>query len=503
MAERYSKNFATPEEAISVLGRAIYQNEQIIKSSKVGSANFKKATAALAAARKEFAAAQKAIDAKKLAEKQAADKAKTAKSTAAAKDQYEREVALGNTPTPRYGADGSSLVPGTAAYFAGSTKKPAPKDTQPKDVYTGTGTKDKPLELNGKVFTGSYKGKEYKNGVLVKTEAPAGDAAAQAAAAAKAKAEAQAAADKAKSEEEAKAQKTLWVSYLRTTFASLEDKTQKAQIDALFDKAIKQGWDEATFMEALKGTGWWQNTVPSLRQFFVESNDPRNKATFAEKVSNNITAISAKLEALGIAPRSVDPATGKVIDNSELMKGIALEAVKNNWTDDELENYLSTKSEIIFTGGGTLGSYLDRVNQTAYLYGVSLDNNMKNAINTSLLDPLDGRDVQYWLNSVKQMAYDAPENKPFLASLQAGRSLYEVTNSYRNQMANLLELDGTAITWNDLMGKVIDKETGNARTFADFTKQLKSDPLWQYTRNAKETYSNMALDVAKMFGFQG
>jgi hypothetical protein len=27
--------------------------------------------------------------------------------------------------------------------------------------------------------------------------------------------------------------------------------------------------------------------------------------------------------------------------------------------------------------------------------------------------------------------------------------------------------------------------------------------LWQYTRNAKETYSNTALDIAKMFGFVG
>jgi hypothetical protein len=70
-------------------------------------------------------------------------------------------------------------------------------------------------------------------------------------------------------------------------------------------------------------------------------------------------------------------------------------------------------------------------------------------------------------------------------------------------MANLLEVDSTAITWNDLMGKVVDNTTGNARTFADFTKQLKSDPLWQYTRNAKETYSNTALDIAKMFGFMG
>lgn len=508
MAERYSKDFATAQEAVSFFGRAIYQNEQIIKSSKPGSDKFKNATKGLAAAKKELEAAQKAIQAKNAADKAKSDKAKLSKSAAAAKEQYERDIALGKTPVPRYGADGSSLVPGTQKYFEGSTTKPKITDTKDKNVYTGSGTKDKPLELNGKVFTGSYKGKEYKNGILVKAEvetdaAKAAAAAAAKAAADKAKADAEAKAKAEADEEEKKAQKTMWVSWLRTTFSSLEDKTQKAQVDALFDKAIKQGWDEATFMEALKGTGWWQNTLPSLRQFFIESNDPRNKATFAEKIGNNITSISAKLEALGVQPRSVDPATGKVIDNTELIKGIALESVKNNWTDDELENYLSTKSEIIFTGGGTLGSYLERVNQTAYLYGISLDNNMKNAINTSLLDPLDGRDVQYWLNSVKQMAYDAPENKPFLASLQAGRSLYEVTNSYRNQMANLLELDGTAITWNDLMGKVIDKETGNARTFADFTKSLKADPLWQYTRNAKETYSNMALDVAKMFGFQG
>jgi hypothetical protein len=137
------------------------------------------------------------------------------------------------------------------------------------------------------------------------------------------------------------------------------------------------------------------------------------------------------------------------------------------------------------------------------MYGVKLDANMEKAINTSLLDPLDGRDFNYWTNSMKQMAIDAPENKPFAESLKAGRSLYEVTTSYRNQMANLLEVDSAAITWDDLMAKVVDKTSGNARTFADFTKALKQDPLWQYTRNAKETYSGMALDLAKMFGFAG
>lgn len=297
--------------------------------------------------------------------------------------------------------------------------------------------------------------------------------------------------------------KDLWVSYLKTTFLSLEDKEQKAEIDLLIKRAKDEKWNEDTFMDALEGTKWWKETYPSLRQFFLDSHDPRKAATFAEKVSNTMNTMLGKLEKLGVTVRQIDPATGQVIDNTDFVKGIALKSIENNWDDDELGQYLATQSSIIFSGGGTLGSFYDRIAQQAYLYGVPLDETMKKQINISLLDPLDGRDANYWIKTVKDMAYDAPENKPFLESLKTGRNLYEVTNSYRQQMANLLEVDSTAITWKDLMGKVVDNTTGNARTFADFTKQLKSDPLWQYTRNAKETYSNTALDIAKMFGFMG
>lgn len=44
---RYSKEFETPEEAVRVIGTAIYQNEQIIKSANPSSPQFKKAKTAL------------------------------------------------------------------------------------------------------------------------------------------------------------------------------------------------------------------------------------------------------------------------------------------------------------------------------------------------------------------------------------------------------------------------------------------------------------------------
>lgn len=480
MAEtnRFAGQPETPDQALVRLGRAIYQNEQIIKSANPNSAEFKKAKAALETLRKQFDDANAKANAGRAATKKAAaDKAK-----AKAQEELARAEALGDEAKAKAARDRITKAE-QDALAAGEKEKqdaankdsdgdgiPDVKDNLPNypnpDQKAGTGTTAKP-----KVTTAST-AKPGAGGTGDTGAAGGTD------------------------------DKQLWISYFRTTFASLEDKAQKAELDRLFDTAKKGKWNEKTFMEALKNTGWWQATLPSLRQFLLESKDPRNASMFAEKVKNNIDSITAKLEALGIGQK-IDPLTGRAIDNTDFIKGIALKAIENNWTDSQLENYLSTRGDVLFTGGGTIGSYYDRVKQTAYLYGITLDDNMKKAINTSLLDPLDGRDVNYWLNSVKEMSYDAPQYKPFADALKAGRSLYEVTSSYRNQMASLLEVDSTAISWDDLMGKVVDKTTGNARTFADFTKALKQDPLWQYTKNAKETYSNMALDLAKMFGFAG
>jgi hypothetical protein len=294
--------------------------------------------------------------------------------------------------------------------------------------------------------------------------------------------------------------KTAWVGYLESTFKTLP-KEYKSQIDKLLTTAKAENWQEGTFTDALKQTKWWQETLPSLRAFFMETHDPRNAATFAEKMSIQTATVAASLEKLGIRAQQVDPVTGKVVDNNKTIQGIALEAVKNGWTEVQTLQHLGDNAQLLFTGGGIIGSSVDNIKKQALNYGITIDNNYLDTIQRSLLDPTDGRDTQYYLNEMKAQAMDL--YKPFASSIKEGRSLYEVTNSYRNQMATLLEVDSTNLTWKDLMSKVVDPTTGNARTFADFNKQVKQDPLWQYTKNAKETYSNTALDLMKQFGFMG
>jgi hypothetical protein len=472
----YRPDTPTNAEQLRQQYMGLDQIKKQLSRAKVGSPEYKKALAAKKATEKRIEELEKADKAERSTianEKAAKERAKLKEDLQRAEDYgtpaevTKAKTALedfdGKNPFVssdgnaqlRYGPKGESLVPGTTAYESGSTVRPTVTSSKTSGTTSSTtsGTTTKP--------SGS--------GSSSKTP-------------------------------EADKIKTAWVGYLDATFKTLP-KEYKGQIDKLLATAKAENWQEGTFTEALKQTKWWQETLPSLRAFFIETHDPRNAGTFAESLNINTANVAASLEKLGIRAQQVDPVTGKVVDNAKTIQGIAMEAMKNGWTDVQIQQHLGDNAQLLFTGGGIIGSSVDNIKKQALNYGISIDNNYLDTIQRSLLDPTDGRDTQYYLNEMKAQAMDL--YKPFASSIKEGRSLYEVTNSYRNQMATLLEVDSTNLTWKDLMAKVVDPTTGNARTFADFNKQVKQDPLWQYTKNAKETYSNTALDLMKQFGFMG
>ena len=368
-----------------------------------------------------------------------------------------------------------------------STAVETPKDETGKDekvTYKGDGTTDKPLTADGKPFTGTKDSKQYKDGVIV-TPAPTKPAPTKPTPTVPTPVD---------------DTKTAYISALREVIKSLP-KADNLEVTKLLDQAAKSGMQETAFMTELAKTNWWQSSLPSLQAYFIESHDPRNAGTFAQKLQTQTDAISAKLESLGITATQVDPITGKFYDNTKVIQGIASMAMMNGWNDNQLNQHLAETAQLHFTGGGTIGSTVDNIKLNAMKYGITIDDNYLNQIQFSLLDPNDGRDSQYYINEMKNQAMDL--YKPFADQVAKGRTLYEVTNNYRTKMATLLETNEANVSWKDLMGKVIDPLTGNARMESDFIKQVKKDPLWQYTKNAKETYSNTALDLMKQFGFMG
>jgi hypothetical protein len=145
--------------------------------------------------------------------------------------------------------------------------------------------------------------------------------------------------------------------------------------------------------------------------------------------------------------------------------------------------------------------------------------NFADLVKTAKANGLDlnksfGAQVQNWIQSIEQ-GESIDTYKQIIRSvaklglpdkvgglLDQGVDLETIYSPYRRQMASLLEVDEDAINLDDpLLRAAIgpDKE----QTLYDYKKMIRKDPRWQYTDNAREEVSNIALNVLRDFGFQG
>ena len=92
--------------------------------------------------------------------------------------------------------------------------------------------------------------------------------------------------------------------------------------------------------------------------------------------------------------------------------------------------------------------------------------------------------------------------------IKSGIDLKTLADPYIQSMSNILEIPDTSVDLFDpkirsaLSFTLPDGKVATKSIF-DFEKELRQDPRWQYTNNAREAVSNVTLKVLRDFGFQG
>lgn len=86
--------------------------------------------------------------------------------------------------------------------------------------------------------------------------------------------------------------------------------------------------------------------------------------------------------------------------------------------------------------------------------------------------------------------------------LGQGYNLENIYAPYVQRMSSVLELDPNTISLNDPVLRMGIGKNGDLNLY-DYERELRKDPRWQYTKNAREEVSNAALQVLRDFGFQG
>ena len=150
---------------------------------------------------------------------------------------------------------------------------------------------------------------------------------------------------------------------------------------------------------------------------------------------------------------------------------------------------------------GEAGNALAELRKTASANGLDLDKVFGSSLGSWIQSIDKGESIDTYKRLIRNTAkIGMPQNIASL--LDNGVDLEAVYSPYKNVMASVLEINPESITLNDptLRSAIAgDKEL----PIYEFQRQLRQDNRWQYTNQAREEVSDVALKVLRDFGFQG
>jgi hypothetical protein len=138
------------------------------------------------------------------------------------------------------------------------------------------------------------------------------------------------------------------------------------------------------------------------------------------------------------------------------------------------------------------------------LQGVANDNGITlspQQLEQYALEVENGKNINVIANQIRSLAgLGMPDSVKKL--LAEGTDLNTIYSPYRKTMASILEVAPDSISLSDPTLRSAIGPNGEVSLY-EFQRQLRKDPRWQYTDNARETVSTAALGVLRDFGFQG
>ena len=177
------------------------------------------------------------------------------------------------------------------------------------------------------------------------------------------------------------------------------------------------------------------------------------------------------------------------------------------WLTDQVKTKLLSGAQEAAKEGipeGPVGKNFVDVKNFAARNGIMLSDQAAGEYATQIVAGKLSTDTVY--NTLRDSAASA---FPQLADkIKAGIDVKTLADPYIQSMSNILEIPYTSVDLFDpkvrgaLSYTLPDGKVGTKSIF-DFEKELRQDPRWQYTKNAKKTVAESTLRVLQDFGFQG
>jgi len=271
-------------------------------------------------------------------------------------------------------------------------------------------------------------------------------------------------------------------------------------LKSILDNALATDQSSADFLNDIQNSNWYRTHGDSVRQgLALKASDP---ATYAANMAKANTHVHQLATSLGVS---------LVGDEANRL---AHQYVLGAWDDQTLQQHIGSyfKANNGGSGGSIYGqaaALQTQLKQTAADYGtgitgVALANWTQQIIMGG--NTMDG---------YKKFVIDGAKAKypGLIHQIDSGLTVNQIADPYRQSMAQLLEIDPNTIDVNDpqlkkaLQGTstvtegTASKPVTAAMPVWQFEQQLRTDPRWQYTKNATDSASSTLVKLGQDWGF--
>lgn len=260
----------------------------------------------------------------------------------------------------------------------------------------------------------------------------------------------------------------------------------------VFARATKERWESPRFQAALKNTNWWKTHTKAQRDYLIKAFD--DPASFREDRENARFKIAEMTNQLGL---------WNAIGNEKLMNDLIWGVLYNGWSDAELKYHVA--NVLTFTPEGTLGGaggeFQNKMASAAWANGVRLDPGWYMTYYKMILQGVSTE--QQALQDIRNRAASAFPG--FRDQIMAGQNVMDIASPYIQGMGQILEINPSTLDLFDptIMGALNYRGPSGqvgAKPLWQFEVELRKDPRWTKTGNAREGLMTVAHKVAQDFG---
>lgn len=257
------------------------------------------------------------------------------------------------------------------------------------------------------------------------------------------------------------------------------------ELGNLYSEAVAGNYSQDQFIAALQGTQWWATHSDMVRKNLA------TKATDPATWNKTIADMRAEIEQM--ASKLGAPLTGSSLDN------VTSTAAMFGYDQSQIQAMLSSYLKDI--QGGFFGGYAGQVQLGIKEYAADMGIPLSDSfVNQSVDDIVAGRNS---LNAIRaQIATQAAAAFPAFADLiNKGVTVGQIAMPYATTMSQILEQNPNTI---DLFNPVLrqalqykDPKTGTpaVKQVYEYETDLRKNPLWLKTNNARESMLGTATKV--------